>query len=60
MQARLLDELKKFMQIILSRKDNTPLMTRLTVSILSHAYAPQMTSINFQVGADKQLLLDLF
>jgi hypothetical protein len=36
------------MQIILAKKDNTPLMTRLTVSILSHAYAPEMNSINFQ------------
>jgi hypothetical protein len=48
------------MQLILSKKDNTPLMTRLTVSILSHAYAPEMTSINFHLSEDKQLLLDLF
>ena len=59
-QGGLLKELKKFTVVILKRKDLTPLMTRLTLSILSHSFAPEMTTINFHKGEDRQILLDLF
>ena len=46
--------------MILKKKDITPLVTRLAVSILSHAFAPEMSTTNFQVGENRSILLDLF
>lgn len=49
-QGGLLRELRKYTLLILKRNDLTPLVTRLSVSILSHSFAPEMTTTNFQVG----------
>lgn len=35
-------------------------MTRLTISILSHSFAPEMATTNFRKGEDKKILLELF
>jgi len=47
------------MQTVLARRDNTPLMTRLAIAVLSHSLADTV-AINFRTGSDKALLLDLF
>lgn len=59
-QGGILRELRKFSLLILKRKDLTPLMTRLAISILSHSFAPEMTTTNFQKGEDKKIVLELF
>jgi len=45
---------------ILSRKDNSPLVTRLAVAVLSHSFAVDMTTTNFKIGEEKAIILDLF
>lgn len=42
--------LRQSMQDILNRNENTPLMTRLAISILSHSLAPGMANTNFKDG----------
>lgn len=48
------------MLIVLNRKDNTPFITRLSSSILSHALAPTIATTNFKKGEDRTMLTDLF
>jgi hypothetical protein len=48
------------MQAVLLRKDNTPLMTRLAVAVLSHSLAADMTTIDFRRGDDRAMLLGMF
>lgn len=58
-EGGLLQQFRTSMQTVLARRDNTPLMTRLAVAVLSHSLA-DTTAINFRAGSDKALLLDLF
>ena len=46
----ILRDLRKFSLAILKKKDITPLVTRLAISILSHAFAPEMAMTNFNQG----------
>jgi hypothetical protein len=59
-QGGILRELRKFTLLILKKKDITPLVTRLAVSILSHSFAPEMTTTDFNKGEDRKIILDLF
>lgn len=59
-QGGILKDLKKYCLSILKKKDLTPLMTRLSVSILSHSFAPNLMQTDFHKGEEKAVLLDLF
>lgn len=59
-QGGIIKELRIAMQTVLSKKDNTPLMVRLAIAVLSSCLAPQMARTNYQTGEERRLLLDLF
>jgi len=59
-QGGLINELRDSMVRILSKKDITPFVTRLSSSILSHLLTLNQSNTNLKNTEDRQLLLFLF